>query len=141
MKRYQFIIVFLVLILPLMSISQSSDKINPKLYAKYSNEYLETLKTDHPDRLAFLNYFADETCYIVDMPNKPIETIDLQKNDAEDGYVITLSDLEDFNMYEYNIVPAINEQKYYKVGNTGKLIIVRSEMSMTKRFENAKRTK
>ncbi|HBS85491.1 MAG: hypothetical protein A2W91_16925 [Bacteroidetes bacterium GWF2_38_335] len=140
MKRYRLFLIILVLIIPAVGFSQTT-QINSKLINKFGSEYLEKLKVEHPDRLAYLNYCADNQCYIIDMPGKPVPAIELTKNGAEEGYQITSADLENFNMYDFNIVASVNDQKYYRAGNTGKMIIVRSEKTMLQKYENYKSIK
>lgn len=143
MKRQLFFALLLALVIPFLSVAQSSTKVNPKLKTKYSQEYLDKLQAENPDRMAFLNYYADNACYVIDMPDKPVTFLDLEKLDAEDGMEkeITQQDLVEFNMYKFNIIPSFKDTKYYKAGNTGKMIIVRPEKDVLRMFENAKRSK
>ncbi|MBN2683088.1 MAG: hypothetical protein JXR58_11310 [Bacteroidales bacterium] len=143
MKRQQFFVLVLAMVIPFLTIAQDGKKVNPKLKTKYSQEYLDKMLADNPDRMEFLNFYTDNTCYIVDMPSKPIDFIELEKLNSEPGMEknIEAKDLVNFNMYNFNIVPSLKDTKYYKAGNTGKLIIVRPENDVNRMYENSKRTK
>jgi hypothetical protein len=143
MKSQNLLILVLIMVIPFVTIAQSGTKVNPKLKTKYSQEYLDKMLADNPDRMEFLNFYTENTCYVIDMPGKPIQTIELEKIDAENGMEknISSSDLDNFNMYKFNIVPSLSQTKYYKAGNTGKIIVVRPEKDVTRMFDNTKRTK
>ncbi|HBS85488.1 MAG: hypothetical protein A2W91_16910 [Bacteroidetes bacterium GWF2_38_335] len=134
-------ILLILLIFAAISVfSQNTGNIDTRLYAKYSSEYLEKLRAEHPEKLDYLNFCVHNQCYVVDMPGKPVPAIELTKTE-DPGYQITASDLLNFNMLEYNIFSSVNDQKYYKAGNSGKMIIVRSEKMMRQLYDNSKRIK
>lgn len=132
------IVSIFLLVSTCIAFSQSNTvKINPKLYEKYTAEFLEDLSKENPGQIAYLNFYVENACYIIDMPEKPIKCVLLEKK-SEDP--VTAADLEDFNLYEFNVLTKENERRYYKAGNTGKLIVVRSNKEIRRMFENAKRS-
>lgn len=143
MKRQQFFVLVLAMVIPFLTIAQSGTKVNSKLKTKYSQEYLDKLQAENPDRIEFLNFYIDNACYVIDMPDKPVTCLELEKIGAEQGMekMIDQKDLVEFNMYEFNIAPSFKDTKYYKAGNTGKMIIVRPEKDVLRMYENAERTK
>ena len=114
-----------------VSFSAFAQEFNSKLLVKYDASELTNLKQNAPHQLELLNYYVNDACYFVDMPDKPIEFHELQKIDPQTGevnydHVITSNDLIDFNPLEYNCEFNDMFSGYYKVGNTGKLLIIPS---------------
>lgn len=117
---------------------------NEKLLVKYSDAELQEMRTADLQQYELLNFFVTEGFRIIDMPGKPIEYIELAKIDpvtksVQYDYQITMADLENFNPLEYNCMFDGQRTLYYKVGNTGKLIIVEDYFRMKNKIENKKR--
>lgn len=123
-----------------------SQNYNEKLSAKYTDKELSKMQKENPAQLEVLDYFVTEGFNIVDMPDKPIEYMELAKVNPKTGqvnhdYQITMDDLKSFNPLEYNCKFDSRKSMYYKVGNTGKLIIVESYFRLKNKAENKKRVK
>jgi len=121
-----------------------SQNYNEKLLVKYTDKELSQMQKENPTQLDVLDYFVTEGYTIVDMPDKPIEYIELAKVNPKTGqvdsdYQITMTDLESFNPFEFNCMFDSGKPMYYKVGNTGKLIIVESYFRLQNKAENKKR--
>lgn len=126
-----------------ISLASLAQQYNTKLTVKYDVTKLNDLKQNHPDQLEVLNHFVEEGCYFIDMPEKEIDYNELQKVDPKTGeinydHVITTNDLIDFNPMEYNCIYNDAGSNYYKVGDTGKLLIVPSESDFRIAIENKK---
>lgn len=126
-----------------ISLTAVAQEYNAKLTVKYDVTKLNDLKQNHPDQLEVLNYFVDGGCYFIDMPAKKVDYKELQKVDPKTGeinydHVITTNDLVDFNPMEYNCVYNDAIRNYYKVGDTGKLLVVPSESDFKIAIENKK---
>lgn len=118
-----------------------AQEINSKLFAKYDQEFLNELKTQNLKELYKLNYFVEQGCYVIEMPSKPIELIELKKINPKTGYIIpdyiiTEEDLDDFNPLEYNIYRSALKNTYYKAGDTGYIIVVQSDADLDNAIEN-----
>jgi hypothetical protein len=136
--------VFMILASIIMVGTVYSQNFNEKLLSRYSKAELMELKTGNPQQLELLDFFVSEGFHIINMPDKPIDYIELKKIDTNTGiinhdYMITDADLENFNPLEYNCMYHATEKRFYKAGNTGKLIVVPTSSSMVNRVENKQR--
>jgi len=123
-----------------------SQNYNEKLLVKYTDKELTQMQKENPKQFDVLNYFVTEGFNVVDMPDKPIEYMELAKVNPKTGqvdadYQFTMADLESFNPFEFNCMFDSGKSMYYKVGNTGKLIIVESYFRLQNKAENKKRVK
>ena len=141
MKRANllFVIVFV-----LGSFVINAQELNSKLMVKFDAETLENMKANNSMQYELLNYFVENGFYVIDMPEKPIEYIELKKINPLTGmivndYNVSLSDLTDFNPLEYNCMFEDYKNRYYKVGTTGKLIVVHAAANMNIAIENQNR--
>gem|GEM_PF-4012173 len=96
--------------------SQNDLVYNSKLFVKFTSEELKNIENNHPDSVLFLNYIASKGYSIIDMPPKQIQCGVIENVSEED--------LKDFNVFEYNVQFLENKNNYYKLGNTGKLLIL-----------------
>ncbi|HOK39252.1 MAG TPA: hypothetical protein P5538_10630 [Bacteroidales bacterium] len=124
----------------------TAQEANSKLLSKYSQEELNQFKKDNLKEFYKLNYFVEKGCYIIEMPSKPIELIELKKINPKTGYVIpdyiiTLEDLDDFNPLEYNIYRSSLKNNYFRAGDTGYVIVVQSDEDIDVAVTNEMRIK
>ncbi|HKK69029.1 MAG TPA: hypothetical protein VJ946_12490 [Bacteroidales bacterium] len=134
----------LALVVMLFTTLAFSQNYSPKLLVKYTESEVESLKQDNLQEFELINYFVTEGYNIIDMPDKPIDYVELKKIDPKTGDImegefITDADLDNFNPLEYNCTPDAMKRGYYKAGNTGKLIIVPTRPALKNRIENKKR--
>ncbi len=134
------LLLFGVLLFTLNSFAQIADN---KLSVMYSPEQLTSLKNTMPGSIEYMNYYVNHSYRIVDYPTgKPVETIELKKIDPISKEVlndeITLNDIRDFNPYKFNCKPQMNKQSYYKIGNTGKMLIMLSHKEIQRGFKQWK---
>jgi len=131
------LLLFGVLLFTLNSFAQISD---PKLSAVYSPEQLNNLKNTMPGSIDYLNYYVNNSYRIVDFPTeKAIEHRMLKKIDPLTGQTInqeiTINDIRDFNPYLFNCKPQMTSRTYYKIGNTGKMLIMYSHKEIQAGFK------
>ncbi len=124
----------------LASIVFGQVKIDERLYAKYDKAYLEKISRENPELLEKMNFFVEHAGYIIDMPDKPIEYKDLVRK-SDHSKDITMDEVKNFNIYLYDCQPAIDRSTYYKIGNTGKLLILRSSQELNRMYDNYKKIK
>jgi hypothetical protein len=113
------------------------------LLVKYDTETLNNIKSKNANEFELLCMFVDNACYFVDMPDKKIDFVELKKINPKTGliienYIITEKDLVNFNPLEYNCTLQ-GSSSYYKVGTTGKLLIVPSDSDLRNALENKNR--
>ncbi len=136
--------IFLVLVFLTGATACFSQTVDSKLLVKYDSQTLAGIKAENQDGYDFLSYFVESACYIIDMPDKPIDFIELERIDPKTGelspnQVITEDDLDNFNPLEYNIKSELSVNSYYRAGDTGKIIVVPSHEGIQNAVENNKR--
>jgi len=137
-------IFLLTMLVSLASVSLFSQNTNSKLLVKYTSETLTEMQLSNSSELDILEYFVDKGFYFVDMPDKPIEFEELVKINPETGETVedfdmSTIDFNNFNPLEFNCEYKANRKGYYRVGNTGKLLIVRHRIDIENKVENERR--
>ncbi len=118
----------------------SQQTIDSRLLAKYDQVNLQKMQQDNPEQLDFLNYYVEHAGYLVDMPAKPIQYTDLVRL-SDNSKAISSGELTNFNPYLYNCKNLQDKNSYYKVGNTGKLLIMVAMKNLQTQYNNYKRMK
>lgn len=111
-----------------------------RLLTKYDKSSLDKMQQDNPEQINFLNYYVEHAGYIVDMPEKPIDYVDLVRL-SNNSKAITLTELDNFNPYLYNCKNLPDKNSYYRIGNTGKLLIMVAMKNLQTQYNNQKRIK
>lgn len=144
MKTKILVMILLAFFLKINSIY--SQNINEKLLVKYDAQKLETMKNNNPDGYYLLDYFVNKACYVIDMPDKPINYIELRRVNPGTGALapnqsFTIDEVTStsFNPLNYNIAYNFDTYNYYKVGETGKLIVVPSLNDLEQSAKNYQR--
>jgi hypothetical protein len=138
MKTFKSLI-FIILVISASNLC--GQDLNPKLLARYNSETLMDMKNSNSFQYEVLNHFVEEGFLITEMPEKQISYLELYKINPNTGeidpsYNITEADLVNFNPMEFNCMYEQNKNRYYKAGNTGKLIIVHSHDDISIAVEN-----
>lgn len=128
------------------SFSQLEETIDSRLLSKYSQEYLNKLKMDNPDEFDFLNFSVKNSHTIMDFAvDKAFDFKMLRKINPitkQEIEVSTLDEInENFNPYLYNCKIGQKNQMCYKVGNTDKMIVMRSKASLDMKYRSYKTQK
>lgn len=139
MKMIRFFTLFSLLVVFSMT-AFSQQTIDSRLLAKYSQTQLQKMQQNNPDQLDFLNYYVKHVASIIDMPDKPIQYTDLVRL-SDNSKNISLSELTNFNPYLYNCKSLQDKNSYYKIGNTGKLLIMVAMKNLQTQYNNYKRMK
>ncbi len=112
------------------SVAFSQTTYNPKLLLKFDRSYLESQVTNNPHFIKRQNYIVENSYTIIDEIDIPqnVDVKELQvfdnKNKVYINSEINNSDLDDFNIYKYKTQPGEKTDSYYKIGNTGKVLVV-----------------
>ena len=96
-----------------------SDKFDHRLLEKFSQNELEDLKQNSPDRFKTIVYCMDHGYYFVDIPDSK------NINERISGE-ITIKDLNNFNFLLLEIPFLENDYQYFKVKGKDKLLVVKS---------------
>jgi len=139
MKTIRFFSLFSLLIVFSMT-AFSQQTIDNRLLVKYNQTELQKMQQDNPEQFEFLNYYVEHAGYIVDMPQKPIQYTDLVRL-SDNSKSISLDELTNFNPYLYNCNNLHDQNTYYKIGNTGKLLIMVAMKNLQTQYNNYKRMK
>ena len=129
----------------LFSVLSFAQNINTKLYAKYDSSYLKKLQKENPEKLDYLNFYAEHASYITDLPDKKTPNlIALKKIDRTTGKVIessiTFNDIENLNFLEYNCKSLPTKSSFYRIGGTDKMLVVKSEKNIRRYYNNTKKS-
>jgi hypothetical protein len=131
--KTKMLIFFMGVLFSVVSFAQV--KIDPRLYAKYDKSYLEKISKENPQQLEKMNFFVEKAGYIIDMPGKPIQYKELVRL-SDNSKDISLEEIKNFNPYLYNCKNDVSRTTYYKIGNTGKLLIMRSLQELNRMYDN-----
>jgi len=123
--------------------SQQTVSVDNRLIAKYTEEELSEIQRNNPADIEYLNWFLDNAFVIKEIRNP--ESADIQKLRYLDketkmaGAEVTEYNPETFNVMEYKISILPNSSNYYKIGNTGKVLVFSSGEDLTRRFNEYRR--
>jgi hypothetical protein len=120
-----------------------SQYYNSKLLVKYDSQILANINQKNNSQFKLFEYFNGKGFYFVDMRDKPIKIVELEKIDPLTGETVNDFDLSTIDFNNINPLFKCNyndtRNSYYKVGNIGKLLIVTSHDDIENKIENEKR--
>ncbi len=136
---------FVIMFVMAANVFGFSQNHNSKLLSKYDDQVLSEMQTKNESQYEFLKYYVNNGYRFIDMPDKSIQYQELEKINPKTGepiedYVITESDLIDFNPLEFSCQYSDNQRNYYKFGNTGKLLIIPTTSDIQLALDNSKIT-
>ncbi|MBX7094227.1 MAG: hypothetical protein K1X56_05860 [Flavobacteriales bacterium] len=99
--------------------AQSSDW-DVRLLSKYSKEELTEMKSNTPEKLAYLNKVAKSGWVIMDLPAE-------KSNAHEIRGSVAISDLKNVNLFALGLSPEKKNYQYYRINGTNKMLVVLSE--------------
>ena len=149
MNKIKFILIFILFFTSVITFAQ---EFNQKLLVKYDEATLTELKKNNLVEFEYLNLYVTRACSFKDMPDKDIKYTELKKIDINTGeviedYELSEEDINNFNPFLYNIKLDYDWNTYYKVGKTGKMLLVwaekdiRNEAGNIVRYNNYQRSK
>lgn len=131
-----FIIIASFLLISSLAISQTA---SDKVQAAFSEEKITELKENDPNQLEYWNFFADEVfVYNADAKNwQQFDDISTIEPKFEDVPVLSADnfDPETFNPLLYDIELKDKELQFFKLGDTGKVVMIYSNMRFDVLFE------
>lgn len=138
------IILLLSLILMGFGAFSQVSSFDSRLYAKYSEDILLNIQNNDPADIEYLNWFV-ENAFVIKEINDPESSAYpklryLDKETKMEGAEVTEYNPETFNVLEYSYEISAKSSNAYLIGNTGKLLVFYSGETMTKLFNEYRRT-
>lgn len=115
-------------------ISNLNAQIDSRLTDVFTLNELQKLEKNNPDSLNFMHFILKEGYYFMDYPTG-------KSIDCENLPDFTKDELKQFNFFKYNLKILNNKQNYYKLGDTGKVLVILSYPKMKMYYEQEKKRK
>ncbi len=135
------IAIFFVLgFLPLMALMAQNQYVDIRLSSAFSEEYLEHLEQNIPQKIDYLNYCLDNSFIIVDMGIEKAEQLPYLKyfdpiNKIIGDNVENLGECEDINIHLFDVEKQYDKRVSYRIGDTGKAMIFKSQKQLVEDFK------
>ncbi len=140
MKRISLIISLLTL-LSVLSLAQEVF-VDSRLHSVYSEDYINELVENYPQKLEYKNWYLDNSYSIMYLDEEKSSTFPYLKHfdpiNKTEGSNVDEIDESNFNIYLYQIERKYSKDLYYRIGDTGKVLIVYSNKKITKEFNKYK---
>lgn len=112
-----------------------------KLSIKYDAAYLKTLKEKTPAVFDYIYYFVNHSYEIIDYPVGKVYP-EINKINPKSRVIIsepiTPEDLNNFNIHNFDYSVKYDTRNFYKLGNTGKCLIMYSSSEIARQFNLSK---
>ena len=111
---------------------------DPRLDAVYSEEYLQDLTNNYTRDLQYKNWYLDHSYTIVQIDMEKCEQMPFLKhldpvNKIIGDNVVNVNEAN-FNIYMYHIERQYDRDVHYRIGSTGKALILNSELDLSRKF-------
>lgn len=113
-----------------------------RLYDVYSQEYLQNLVTNNPDKIDYLNWYLDNSYKIIHSNIEKssqfpyLKHYDLSTKTV--GQNVQSINETDFNLYLYDFRRKIEGRTGYRIGDTGLIILFDSHKKIAENFNKYK---
>lgn len=104
-----------------LSIIAQNNKIDKRLFAKYTSEEVKAIKAENPEKYTFLTYCIENAFYIAEMPAEKIKA-----NPTNFGE-ITIKNINKINFYQLGIEIKENDYQSFVIKDTKKVLMVKSK--------------
>ncbi len=146
------VIALLLMIFSIISFAQDN-VFNPKpderLFECFDSTYIETLIKTESVMILYMNFFLDSSYFITDIPKgkeimiTDIRTVTIVKMKKDGKKQFFNEDLDpfkpvSFNVYKYNFTRNFNQKSFYKLGDTGKMLVFYSGEELNNTFNKYK---
>ena len=121
----------LVLSISLASLGQS--QFDQRLLSRYSEDRIAELQKDQPSTVEYWTYYLDHSYVIVDGSSTG-KTINTNEE-------VKIKDPENFNVLELEIYMDRNKSKTYRIKNSDKYLVLKSNDQFSKEFSRNRSTK
>jgi len=137
-------ILLLSLILMVMGAYSQSVTIDSRLYAKYAEEDLLRIQSNNPADIEYMNWFVENAFVVKEIRNPETSAFPklryMDKETKMAGSEVAAYNPETFNVMEYDFEIDPKSSSAYLIGNTGKLLVFYSGETLTKLFNEYRRT-
>jgi hypothetical protein len=106
-----------------------SQKVDETLSKKYTSEELKTLKKVDSKKFELINFSLQNACYVIDAPSG--------KN-TSDFKVISVPDLTKLNFQELGLSIIENQNQYFLIQGTTKMLVVKSAIVLNQELSSKK---
>lgn len=135
----KLVILFVLFVLTTTALLSQTQYVDIRLSSVYSEEYLNNLQIDNPQKIEYLNWLLDNSYSIVDVDTEKLEHMSYLKhfdpvNKILGDNVETLNQ-ENINILMYSFQREYDRQSYYRIGNSGQVIVFESYTQLTKNFK------
>lgn len=121
-----------ILILFFLGISLSvfsQGDFDKRLLARFSEQQIVELKAEHPDALAYWNYYLENSYEIIDLPNG---------KSADEFPEIKFKSASKFNILDEKLTMDGMGKKYYQISGTNQILVLLSSKEFTKKFNESR---
>jgi hypothetical protein len=121
--------------------AQTENNPDARLFVRYSADYLTEIQQSNPGLISLMNYRLDFSWQIVEIGPKVSEYPELHRFDANTksvGSAFTSSDMAGFNIMEWNTESFYDKRNYYRLGDTGKVLVIFSEKEVADSFNKTR---
>ncbi len=127
--------------------SQRNDLYQPdaRLYTSYDSAFLDTLTMNKSNLILYLNYYLDSAYFILELPESKFSNIpdisevrEIRKDSLPPRnfpYDAADLDFSNINILRYNFIRHYDQQSYYKLGNTGRVLVFYSGKELSQRYQ------
>lgn len=139
-KKIIYPLLLLTLIVRIDVYGQNTTPSNTdfRILETYGIDYVNRMELESQNRLTYLTYFLEHSYFIMDCPKgKPYEDINSipDKNGVVGNLIIDINNLSAFNVLNYNFTRDQKTRTFYKIGNTGKMIVFYSQDEFLKNYK------
>ena len=129
------LLLFNLLCFSMLSFAQSN--YDARLNAKYTDEYLQNISVEKLNSLEF----SLDNIYFIDGNFEKVESLpELYRINNSTKQIIetplTNIDFNNFNILEYSYEQKYDTRNYYKIGNTGKTLVILSMKEYVEKLNN-----
>ena len=125
-------------------------KPDPRLYKCYDSAFLDTLMIYRSNLIVYLNFYLDHAFFIADLPpNKSLDVPDIsevlmiprKESERYRNFDLTVEGYNpaNWNILRYNFKRSFDDRTYYKIGNTGKVLVFYSGSELNDIFNEYKK--
>ena len=138
-KKIIYPLLLLTLIVRIDVYGQNTTPSNTdfRIVETYGVDYVNRMDLESPNRLTYLTYFLEHSYFIMDYPKgKTYEDINSipDKNGVVGNLIIDINNLSAFNVLNYNFTREQKTRTFYKIVNTGKMIVFYSQDEFLKNY-------
>lgn len=141
MNMKNILILVFSLIISSQSFSQYNYFVDERIQNTYSKEIVQELVKNNLNEIKWLNWFLDNGYTIMDVGLPKCENLAYlkyinrqTKEIGENVLDIDFSDMNNFNLFLYNIECNYNKATTYRIGDTGKILIIRARKDLEVEF-------